>query len=186
MLSRGGVPGTLYGMSPNGWMDQELFSSWFFTHFLKHAISDRPLMLILDSHSSPYALDLVKTATAENVIMFCLPPNTTPDSQPLDTSCFGPLKKYWYEVCRQYLFDHPGQVVTKFQFSTLFTDAWSKGMTIGNVTSGFRGTGIYPFSPSMVMNNFQQSLIPHHSHQRIMWWPFLILNLVQKVIVQNL
>jgi len=29
MLSRGEVPGTLYGMSPNGWMDQELFSSWF-------------------------------------------------------------------------------------------------------------------------------------------------------------
>ena len=30
MLSRGEVPGTLYSMSPNGWMDQELFSSWFF------------------------------------------------------------------------------------------------------------------------------------------------------------
>jgi len=26
MLSRGEVPGTLYGMSPSGWMDQELFS----------------------------------------------------------------------------------------------------------------------------------------------------------------
>jgi len=35
LLSRVEVPGTLYGMSPNGWMDQELFSSWFFTHFLK-------------------------------------------------------------------------------------------------------------------------------------------------------
>jgi len=154
MLSRGEVPGTLYGMSPNRWMDQELFSSRFFTHFLKHAVSDHPLMLILDGHSSHYTLDLVKTAAAENVIMFCLPPHTTADSQPLDTSCFGPLKKYWYEVCRQYLFDHPGQVVTKFQFSTLFADTWSKGLTIGNVTSGFLGTGIYPFSSSMVTNKF--------------------------------
>jgi len=111
-------------------------------------------MLILDGHSSHYTLELVKTAAAENVILFCLPPHTTADSQPLDTSCFGPLKKYWNEVCRQYLFDHPGQVVTKFQFSTLFADAWSKGMTIANVTSGFRGTGIYPFSPSMILDKF--------------------------------
>ena len=26
-LSNGEVPGTLYGMSPNGWMDEELFSN---------------------------------------------------------------------------------------------------------------------------------------------------------------
>ena len=87
MLSRGEVPGTLYGMSPNGWMDQELFSSWFFSHFLKHAVSERPLMLILDGHCSQFTLELVKTAEAENVILFCLPPHTTADSQPLDTSC---------------------------------------------------------------------------------------------------
>ena len=62
MLSRGEVPGTLYGMSPNGWMDQELFSSWFFSHFLKHAVSERPLMLILDGHCSHFTLELVKTA----------------------------------------------------------------------------------------------------------------------------
>ena len=29
-LSNGEVPGILYGISPNGWMDQELFSDWFF------------------------------------------------------------------------------------------------------------------------------------------------------------
>ena len=27
-------------------------------------------------------------------------------------------------------------------------------MTIGNVTSGFHGTGIYPFSPNMAMDKF--------------------------------
>jgi len=95
----------------------------FLTHFLKHAVSDRPLMLILDGHSSHYTLNLVKTAAAENVILFCLPPHTTADSQPLDTSCFGPLKKYWYEVCRQYLFDNPGQVVTFFPHCSLMHGA---------------------------------------------------------------
>ena len=33
-LSNGELPDTLHGMSPNGWMDQELFSAWFLKHFL--------------------------------------------------------------------------------------------------------------------------------------------------------
>ena len=110
-------------------------------------------MLILDGHSSHYTFDLVKTAAAENVILFCLPPRTTADSQSLDTSCFGPLKKYWYEVCRQYLFDHPGQVVTKFQFSALFADAWSKGMTIG-LLLGFVVLEYIHFLPVWLWINF--------------------------------
>ena len=94
-------------MSPNGWMDQELFAEWFLHHFLEHAVSSRPLMLLLDGHSSHYTLELVKLAAAQDVI-FCLPPHTTADSQPLDTSCFKPLKTSWSDVCRKYLFANPG------------------------------------------------------------------------------
>lgn len=50
-LSIGEVPGTLYGMLPNGWMDQELFADWFSNHFLRHAVPARPLLLLLDGHS---------------------------------------------------------------------------------------------------------------------------------------
>ena len=153
-LSEGEIPGTLYGMSENGWMDQELFSTWFMKHFLLHAVSARPLLLMLDGHSSHYSLELVQAAAQENVILFCLPPHTTADSQPLDTSCFGPLKNYWSETCRQYLFDNPGKVITKFDFSELFAEAWSKGMTIANVVSGFRHTGIYPFAPNSILDKF--------------------------------
>ena len=155
-LSNGEVPGTLYGMSPNGWMDQELFSDWFFKHFLTHAVSERPLLLLLDGHSSHYTLDLVKAVAEKDVIIFCLPPHTTADSQPLDASCFGPLKTYWFETCRQYLFDNPGRVITKFQFSSLFAWAWSKGMTINNIVSGFCSAGIYPFAPNVILDKFQK------------------------------
>ena len=154
LLSDGEVPGTLYGMSPNGWMDQELFSDWFLEHFLTHAVPERPLLLMLDGHSSHYTLELVKAAAKKEVIIFCLPPHTTADTQPLDTSCFGPLKTFWFETCRQYLFDNPGRVITKFQFSSLFAQAWSKGMTINNIVSGFRGAGIYPFAPNMILDKF--------------------------------
>ena len=156
-LSKGEVPATLYGMSQNGWMDQELFAEWFLQHFLEHAVSSRPLMLLLDGHSSHYTLELVKLAAAENVVIFCLPPHTTADSQPLDTSCFKPLKTSWADVCRKYLFANPGRVITKFHFSELFSQAWSNSMTISNIASGFRTTGIYPFNPSVILKKFSDS-----------------------------
>ena len=137
-------------MSPNGWMDQELFADWLTNHFLHHAVSARPLLLLLDGHSSHYTLELVKFAAKEDVVIFCLPPHITADSQPLGTSCFGPLKTYWFEICRQHLFSNPGTVITKFQFSRLFAQAWSKGMTIDNIISGFRG--IYPFKPNAILD----------------------------------
>ena len=71
-LSKGEVPGTLYGMSDSGWMDQELFFNWFANHFLKHAVSARPLLLMLDGHSSHYTLEL--EALKNEVIVFFLPP----------------------------------------------------------------------------------------------------------------
>ena len=157
ILSKGEVPATLYGMSSSGWMDQELFADWFLHHFLVHAVASRPLLLLLDGHSSHYTLELVKLAAEHDVILFCLPPHTTADTQPLDTSCFKPLKNYWVDVCRKYLFTNPSRVITKFQFSGLFAEAWSKGMTVSNITSGFRTTGVYPFDPNAVLDKLSDS-----------------------------
>jgi len=53
-LTIGEVPGTIYGLSGNGWMDMELFHIWFSNHFLRYAPSVRPLLLLLGGHSSHY------------------------------------------------------------------------------------------------------------------------------------
>ena len=156
-LSDGEVQGTFYGMSDSGWMDQDLFSKWFSSHFLKYAVSGRPLLLLLDSHSSHFTLELIQTAAEKDVIIFCLPPHTTADSQPLDTSVFSPLKSYWSPACRNYMFANPGRFVTKFQFSSLFRQAWSKGMSVDNICAGFRKTGIFLFNPEAILKKFMES-----------------------------
>ena len=97
-LAEGEVPGTIYGLSPKGWIDRELFDLWFTQHFMRYASSERPLLLILDGHSSHYCPDTIKRASEEQVIVFTLPPNTTHLTQPLDKGVFGPLKIYWREV----------------------------------------------------------------------------------------
>ena len=62
------VPGTMYGLSNNEWMDRELFSDWFTHHFLTHAAPTWFQKLSIVIHS---------------------PPNATHLCQPLDKSGFG-------------------------------------------------------------------------------------------------
>ena len=59
------VPGTLFAFSPKGWIDTELFENWFFHHFLVYAPPVRPLLLLLDGHSSHYSPQLVNKAAEE-------------------------------------------------------------------------------------------------------------------------
>ena len=149
-LTVGEVPGTVYGLSPKGWMDQELFDLWFTTHFLKYAPSSRPLLLIMDGHSSHYCPQTIRFAAEHEVILFTLPPNTTHITQPLDKGCFGPFKTAWKESVHKYMVENPGKVVTRYNFSTLFCEAWMKSMTVKNILSAFKIAGIQPFDRNAV------------------------------------
>ena len=112
------MPNTLYGMSERGWTDQELFFNWMMELFLEQIPPIRPVMLLVDSHSSHYESDTIK-APAEHgiIILFCLPPHCTYVAQPLDVSFFHPLKVYWSEACHTFMQENPGCIVTKFNFS---------------------------------------------------------------------
>ena len=144
-MAFGEVPGTIYGLSKNGWMDSELFQLWFTQHFLVHAPPTRPLLL-MDGHSTHFEPSVIRKAAEERVILFCLPPNTTHLSQPLDKGCFGPLKVCWRRECQAYLRRNPGKVMTRFEFSRVFSQAWFQGMSMSSVIAGFRTTGVYPFN----------------------------------------
>ena len=150
-LAVGEVPGTIYGLSAKGWIDQELFDLWFTQHFLRYAPLARPLLLLMDGHSSHYCPSTVKTAAKEKVILFTLPPNTTHLTQPLDKSVFGPLKVQWRQVCHRYIVEHPGARITKHNFSIVFSEAWILSMTPRNIVSGFRTTGVWPINRNAIV-----------------------------------
>ena len=147
----GEVPGTMYGLSDSGWITSELFDLWFVHHFLPHAPAARPLFLLLDGHSSHYNPSVISKAAEEKVIIFCLPPHSSHETQPLDKGPFGPLKTSWKEVCRKFLADNPGKVVSRFTFSKLFGEAWMHSMTLKNIQAGFKCTGIYPLKRDMIV-----------------------------------
>ena len=116
------IPGTLYGSSTNGWFDQELFLLWFHKLFLMSVPKVRPLLLIMDGHSSHYSPDFIRIAAKEQILIFVLPLHTTHLTQPLDKGCFGPLKTAWKAVCHEFFCKNPGRAVTRFDFSALFAE----------------------------------------------------------------
>ena len=110
---KGEVPNTLYGMSEQGWTDQEFLFYWMTELFLEYIPPACPVMLLLDGHSSHYEPDTTKAAAEHGVMIFCLPPHSTHVAQPLDVSFFCLLKAYWYEACHTFMQENPGCVITK-------------------------------------------------------------------------
>ena len=155
-MTVGEVPGTMYGLSDSGWMDGELFDNWFRHHFLTYAPPVRPVLLLLDGHSSHYTPSLISKALEEGVIIFCLPPHSTHLTQPLDSCAFSSLKSCWKDECHKFMLSNPGKVVSRYTFSQVFSKAWVHAMTMQNIITSFRITGLYPVDRNSVI----QSSIP--------------------------
>ena len=83
-----GPDDSVYAKSESGWIDTELFITWFKKIFLKHSVAQRPLLLLIDGHKSHMGLELVDLCRENSIILFCLPPHTTHALQPLDVSVF--------------------------------------------------------------------------------------------------
>ena len=146
----GGLPGMTYGYSDSGWITTDLFESWLSGHFLKHAVCECPLLLLLDGHSTHYQPEVVRYAKRNEVLLLCLPPHTTHEAQPLDCTVLSPLKARWRTVCHDFFQTNPGKVITKFNFVSLFVQAWSKAVIPTNIISGFRTCGVYPLNVSAI------------------------------------
>ena len=145
-----GLPGLTYGFTDSGWITTELFESWLTSHFLKHAVCERPLLLLLDGHSTHYQPEVVRYARSNKVLLLCLPPHTTHEAQPLDCTVFSLLKVQCRAVCHDFFQANPGKVITKFNFVSLFVQTWSKAVIPVNIISGFQICGIYPLNASAI------------------------------------
>ena len=147
----GEVPGTYYSMSEKGWTDQELFKHWLKDHFLQYPVPSQPLLILLDGLSSHYEPASIELARTEGVITFCLPPHTTQDSQPLDCTVFGPLKRHWSAICHKFQQKHPGMLINCKAIS--FPDDGDSG-----------SSGTIPRNPMVITLLLQAQGIRLHPH----------------------
>lgn len=145
-MTIGTPPGTLILATPSGWMNSNLFVS-VIEHFIKHSHStpDNPSILIMDNHESHLSIEALDLAKKSGVTVITLHPHTSAKMQPLDIGIFGPFKTYYHNAMDSWLMHHPGTPVKIYDVGELIGIAFTKSMTIANVTKSFKTTGIFPF-----------------------------------------
>lgn len=144
------------GKSKNGWMTSDCFYEYFtnvFMPFLKNKNIKFPVIVFVDGHRSHLTLHLSRFCRDNQIILIALQPNATHILQPLDVAVFGPLKVKWKDTVRKFKIDNNGKEITRADVPRLLSQIIKDPKMINNIKSGFRATGLYPFSPEAVDYN---------------------------------
>ena len=162
----GGPPAAaVHGISESGWMDGANFLSWFTKLFLPavpYLTETAPVLLFLDGHHSHISLELIRRARGNNILLLCLPPNTTHLLQPPDVGVFAPMKSAWRAILKRYKLETKGQQVGKEVFPSLIAKLWDMSVTPQQCKGGFRGAGLVPFSCEHVLQKLAPSAVAVH------------------------
>ena len=92
---------TFYAVSESGWMTNEIFAMWF--DLFRWHVTERQLLLIFDGHLTHISVSIIEKAIREGTHIVKLPPRVTDKLQPLDVTCFSPLKGYWEKFLNDFV-----------------------------------------------------------------------------------
>ena len=143
-------PGSLAYATESGWMNTEAFFFWIKNLFVANLPPIRPVVLLLDGHSSHIDYATGKFCRQNRIELICLPPHTSHVTQPLDKGIFGPFKHEYRKLCNEFCQTHPGTSVDKFTFGRVFGKSYMKVCNKENIVNSFRSTGLWPVNSEAV------------------------------------
>ncbi|KAL6167411.1 hypothetical protein ACJQWK_06842 [Exserohilum turcicum] len=154
-------PDWTIGTSDNGWTTDQLGVEWV-KHFNQHTTARTAgvyRLLILDGHSSHATPEFDQYCAENKIITLCMPPHTSHLLQPLDVSCFSPLKRaYGREIeklARQGVYH-----IDKIDFLTVYQQIRPTVFTQQNIQAGFQATGLVPPCPDRVLSSLTVARTP--------------------------
>ena len=146
-------PGWGIGKTENGWMDSASFYEYFSKIFHPYLLLKKiplPVIVFLDGHVSHLSYQLSKFCREHEIIICCLPPNTTHILQPLDVAFSAPLKQQWKKFIKLWRIQHDGSDLQKFEIPTALSQIINKTEFNEAVKAGFRNCGLYPYNPNAI------------------------------------
>ena len=78
-----------------------------------------------------------------------MPPHSSHLLQPLDISCFAPLKYYYGQKITE-MMQNGIYAIDKREFLTFYKKAHNHAFSKANILSGFAAAGLIPFNPDRV------------------------------------
>lgn len=118
-------------MTPNGSMTTDLFVE-FIKHLAKHKTQGK-FLLNFDGASSQLDYTIVEEADCHDIVLYCLPSNTTHELQPLYKSVNKSFEHYWDQEILRYMYQNPERFITKTSFNAIFTKVWLQCLTHNNI-----------------------------------------------------
>jgi hypothetical protein len=79
-----------------------------------------------------------------------MPPHSSHLLQPLDVSCFSPLKRAYSREIKSLIRNHINHV-TKLEFLPAVKAAYNQSFTPANIRSAFQGAGLIPHQLDVVL-----------------------------------
>ena len=157
-------------VSNNGWTTDDLGIKWLQKVFepntaLRTAGTYR--LLILDGHGSHATAEFDRFCMEKKIIPLYMPPHSSHLLQPLDVSCFSPLK-HLYGQRVQELIQKRIYSIKKEDFLYIYPAVHQQALSLSNIKSGFTATGLVPLSPARVLSKIPKTPTPpstSHSNQ---------------------
>ncbi|KAF4546842.1 Hypothetical protein D9617_195g075130 [Elsinoe fawcettii] len=146
-------------ISDKGWTNDELSLDWI-KHFHQHTDLTRKSkwrLLIFDGHGSHMTAKFKEFCLQNNILTLCMPAHSSHILQPLDVSCFAPMKKaYGQQVEAKMRLGN--NHIDKVEFLSAFAVVHRQVMTTSNIKAGFAASGLVPFNPTQVLDKLDPIL----------------------------
>jgi hypothetical protein len=135
-------------VSDNRWTTDQLGLSWL-KHFNRHTAPRTAgvyRLLIVDGHSSHATPEFDQYCTQNRIISLCMPAHSSHLLQPLDVSCYSPLKRAYgqeiAELARLQVYH-----IDKLEFLSIYPRIRPGVFTEQNIRAGFEATSLITYSP---------------------------------------
>ena len=143
-------PGTNTTMSETGWSTADIFFNWLSNHFLPNLpvppTEQEPVLLIYNGHKSHVNMTTLSWAVRHHIVLFVIPAYTSHFLQPLSVACFAPLEESYTKRKSALKKTRPSGKLAFIDLAQLGCAAYTEAMTVANLQSAFRTTGIVPFT----------------------------------------
>ncbi|XP_078659034.1 uncharacterized protein LOC144904194 [Branchiostoma floridae x Branchiostoma belcheri] len=147
-----GPDNAVYSTTPSGFIEAEVFVEWLKKCFCRFSSPERPVLLLMDQHSSHLTANAIDTAVANDVILMGLPPHTSHFLQPLDAQGgpFSKMKSTFEDVVNEMRLVRPNFFMTKSVFPKVYRVVREKSLSMSVIKTGFEKTGVFPVNESKV------------------------------------
>jgi hypothetical protein len=143
------IPDWYYTTSENGWTSNNIALEWLERIFLVETVPKNSIgrILILDGHGSHLSVDFLFTCKMNNIHLIFLPAHSSHVLQPLDLSCFSPIKSRYRQQIAELASLDDSAPIKKHRFIEYYHRAREESLTERVIRAGWKASGISPFNP---------------------------------------